>query len=392
MTSSILATGEWTDTGALPTATAWHGQHDGAVLLPNGTVLVTGGAGASGAGSTGAAVYDPQAGTWTPTTEAMQTARRLHTATLLDNGKVLVVGGVSGAATFPETGLATAELYDPGTGQWTTTGALHGPRWGHAAVLLGDNTVLVTGGVTTRSSQSERALNTAELYDPDTGQWTETTPMTDARAGHAAVLLGNGQVLVCGGAVPVAEREMAPLAFCELYNPDAQPEPTWTATGNLRVPRSRHQATPLSATSVLVTGGDPPGPAGDGTVGVFSVAEAERYDQNTKKWTSVKEMPGGRTAHRAVPLGQGKVLVVGGAAGFRDDAGYESALVYDSTQNDWATAGGLTTGRFAFAAAALSDSTVLVAGGVVRAGIAAADPDTDELTATTEIFDLGSTP
>lgn len=392
MTSSILATGEWTDTGAaLPTATAWHGQHDGAVLLPNGTVLVTGGAGASGAGSAGAAVYDPQAGTWSPT-GAMQTARRLHTATLLADGRVLVVGGISGAAAFPEAGVATAELLDPDTGEWTTTGTLHGPRWGHAAVLLGDNRVLVSGGVTTRSGQSEKALRTAELYDPDTGEWTETTPMTDARTGHAAVLLGNGQVLVCGGAVPVAEREMAPLAFCELYDPDATPEPTWTATGNLRVPRSRHQATLLSATSVLVTGGDPPGPAGDGTVGVFSVAEAERYDQNNKKWTSVKEMPGGRTAHRAVPLGQGKVLVVGGAAGFRDDVGYESALVYDSSQNEWTTAGGLATGRFAFAAAALSDTAVLVTGGVVRAGIAAADPDADELTASTEVFDLGSIP
>jgi hypothetical protein len=90
--------------------------------------------------------------------------------------------------------------------------------------------------------------------------------------------------------------------------------------------------------------------------------------------------------HRAVALGSGKVLVIGGADSARNDAGYQSALIFNSAANSWTVADGLTTGRWAFAAAGLADGTVLVTGGTVRSGLAAASPDTDELTATTEIF------
>lgn len=383
MTSSTLAaTGQWTSAGNLPSASSWYGQNEGAVTLSDDTVLVAGGADGSAAALATAAIFDPAAETWTAT-GPLQTPRRLHTTTALADGKVLVAGGISGPAQFPAPGLASAELFDPAAGTWTGTGAMHQARWGHSAVRLADGTVLVAGGTTIRSGQSVRALRSAEVYDPATGDWTEATPMTDARSGHAAVVLGNGRVLVAGGTVPVSRDDEAALAFCELYNADTD---TWTPTGDLLAPRGRHQAALVSATTVLVTGGAAPGAPSDGTFDPNSLATAELFTQSAGTWSAVQDMPGGRTLHRAVPLGANKILVVGGTGDARDDAGYASALIFDTAAGTWATAGGLGTGRWAFAAAALPDDRVLVTGGVVRSGLAAASPDVDELTASTEIF------
>jgi N-acetylneuraminic acid mutarotase len=386
-TTTAAITGSWTTTGALPAAGSWSGQHDGAVLLADGTVLLAGGADASSAALAQAARYDPATGRWTATA-APRTPRRLHTATRLANGKVLVAGGTSVGTQFPPPGLAAAELYDPPTGTWTATGGLRTPRFGHSAVLLPDSSVLVAGGTGLRSGQSVTALRSAERYRPDTGTWTELAPMTDARTGHPAVVLANGRVLVIGGSIPTARDTDAALAFCELYDPATN---AWTPTGNLLAPRSRHQAVLVSTTSVLVTGGSAPGAAGDGTFDPFSRASAELYNQNSGTWSAAAAMPAGRGLHRTVPLGSGKVLVVGGTDSVRNAVGYESALVYDATANTWSAAAGLATGRWAFAATALSNARVLVTGGVTRTGLAAASGEGAELTASTEVFTLTGT-
>ena len=122
-----------------------------------------------------------------------------HTSTLLPNGKVLVVGGVIGSSV-----LASAELYDPaangGAGAWTATGSLATARTGHTATLLPNGKVLVVGGVSAALSDS---LASAELYDPaangGAGAWTATGNLTTARYSHTATPLPNGKVLVAGG-------------------------------------------------------------------------------------------------------------------------------------------------------------------------------------------------
>ncbi|MEU7867124.1 kelch repeat-containing protein [Dactylosporangium sp. NPDC049140] len=387
--STMAATGHWTGTGALPAPVTWAGQHDGPVVLGTGKVLVAGGADAAAGALARAALYDPAAKTWAAT-GSLGTGRRLHTVTLLGTGKVLVTGGIGGAAAFPAPGLATAELYDPATGTWTATGALHTARWGHSAALVGDK-VLVAGGTTTRSGQSVRALRSAELYDPATGEWTEVGPMTDARSGHPAVVLQNGRVLVAGGTAPLARDLDAALAFCELFDPATL---AWTPTGDLLVPRGRHRATVLNGgRDVLVTGGGAPGALGDGMFDPSSLSTAELYRQDTGGWSAVADLPGGRCLHRAVAVGTGKVLVVGGTDDERHDAGYQSAVLFDTATAAWVPAGGLAVGRWAFAAVPLSATTVLVGGGVTRSGAAAADPAHDELTAAAEVFDVtGSTP
>ena len=387
---AITATGTWTSAGALPAPAAWYGLHDGAVLLTSGTdkVLVIGGADGTSTAVGTTAVYDAATTTWSAAAP-MKVPRRLYTATALGDGQVLVAGGISGSRQFPAPGLNAVEIYDPAENTWTTGTPMKQARWGHSAVLVGTQ-VLVAGGFTVRSGQSELALTSAELYDPVAKTWTEVGPMTDPRGGHAAVLLKNGMVLVVGGALPIGTGADADLAYCELYDPTTK---TWSATGSMSAARAGHQATALAAgAAVLVTGGRAPGVRADGTYDPFSRATAELYNAGTGTWSQVDDLPGGRAYHRTVALGADKALAVGGTGDIRDDAGYESAAIFDHGTKKWTPAGGLSTGRWAFAAVALSGGRAMVAGGVARSGAAAAAADAEELAATAEIFSTAPTP
>jgi N-acetylneuraminic acid mutarotase len=134
-----------------------------------------------------------QSGTWTGT-GSLSTPRAVHTATLLPNGQVLVAGGqdASGLA------LASAELYNPTTGTWTVTGSMATARRSHTATLLANGEVLVVGGIGNSNPQAP-CLASAELYNPSTGQWTPTGNMTVTRFSHGMTLLQNRPCIGCGG-------------------------------------------------------------------------------------------------------------------------------------------------------------------------------------------------
>ena len=130
-----------------------------ATLLPSGKVLIAGGWGASGSSTE---VYYPIANTWTPG-DPLNIARFSHTATLLPNGKVLVAQGRSPGYES----LASVELYDPDMDTWTSLASLNIARVYHTATLLPSGSVLVTGGF-----DGSNSLASAEVYDPGTNTWT----------------------------------------------------------------------------------------------------------------------------------------------------------------------------------------------------------------------------
>ncbi|MCZ0984910.1 kelch repeat-containing protein [Streptomyces diastatochromogenes] len=219
-------------------------------------------------------------------------------------------------------------------------------------MLLEGGRVLVTGGCTSRSGDSVRALASAEIFDPkgdpndpDNGSWTPAAPMTDARAGHCALVFKGGKVLVTGGTAPVSPGGEAALAFCEVYDPGSGSAGTWTPVASLSEPRSGHRAVLASDTTALVVGGATPGTAGDGTYDPYAELTVERFDLASGKWTARPATAGGRALHRVIPLGSAKFLVVGGTTDDGNGIGYQSALVYDdSGPGGWSTAAGLTEG------------------------------------------------
>src|SRR3990170_1391438 len=138
--------------------------------------------------------------------------RYYHSATRLDDGTVLIAGGIgiSGADTTPV--LATAELFDPMTGSWRATSPMNAASAGQTATLLDDGTVLLAGGL-------NPITGAAEVYDPRNRQWAATARMPQGRSFHTATLLESGEVLVLGG-----QKEGPGLnTVTFLYDPDGGP-------------------------------------------------------------------------------------------------------------------------------------------------------------------------
>jgi hypothetical protein len=149
----------FSNTGVLSTAR----QSPSATLLSNGQVLVTGGLDGNQAGILTADLYDPTAGTFSPT-GTLNTARGAHTGTLLTDGTVLIAGGFNVNVT-PSDILASAEIYNPATSTFTFTGSLTGTRWQHSATLLNDGSVLIAGGFGFNSQFNGNSfLATADRY------------------------------------------------------------------------------------------------------------------------------------------------------------------------------------------------------------------------------------
>ena len=180
------ATGRWTAGGNMVRDRAYHT----ATLLGSGKILFAGG---SGNGNNTAELYNPVTRTSTMT-GSMSKSRTIHAATLLANGKVMVSGGqeVPSCCAF----RTVVEIYDPATGTWANRGTLRTPRALHTATLLNNGKVLVAGG-----SSSTTTHEFAEVYDPATATSAFTGRMVSARVRHEAVKLGNGRVAVVGGAL-----------------------------------------------------------------------------------------------------------------------------------------------------------------------------------------------
>lgn len=338
----------FTATGSMGTGRAYHT----ATLLASGEVLVAGGEGA--VSTLSAELYDPSKKAFTPTTGNMVTPRTLHTATLLcdlttppcKNQKVLVAGGLLDL-NANITATAEAELYDPATGQFTATGKMGSPRSGHTATLLNDGTVLVSGG----------GVATAEIYNPNTESFTPVIkPMIDNPRFHTATLLTNGNVLIAGGGdtgelfdpisntfTPTADMGTSASFLTatllqdgrvllaggrvvrQYIPPDCKPcygslssaqlfetsSASFSATGGMYSARDSHTASLLPDGKVLIAGGALE------TVERFqqivkTLASAELFDSVSGSFALTGAMITARRSHTATLLSDGTVLVIGG--------------------------------------------------------------------------------
>lgn len=317
--------GTWSAAGSMSFRRARHT----ATLLNDGRVLVAGNDGTADLFTAGTNSFG---------STSTMIARRdcCFTATLLGTGRVLVTGGGAFDA------LAAAEIWDPRTESWSAAASMHTARHDHTATLLVDGRVLVAGGSTDNMGTGTA---TAEIYDPIQDAWTETSSMLHARLDHTATLVSGGQVLVAGG----ANISNGGLPTAELYDPVSG---TWSVTGSLITSRWGHAASLLNDGRVLIAGG---------CCGPSELTSSEIYDPGTATWsaTSSTATPRGQ-GFTLVRLGDGTVLIAG--------AGRSSVERYDPSTGLWNMTGSMGTNPNYPAATRLADGSVLVTGGYTWEG------------------------
>jgi Kelch motif/Galactose oxidase, central domain len=283
---------------------------------------------------------------------SMLTPRADHTATLLNNGKVLIAGGRNVNAAGLN-GLNTAELYDPVAKTFTAShGTMSTTRTRHTATLLLDGTVLLAGG------DNSTTVTTADIYDPSTDSFHATAGhMTTVRAsGHGAALLPNGKVLIAGGDYPPTNQGFPGTA--ELFDPATG---TFTATGAMNEFREFPTVTLLHDGTVLVAGGGA-GSLGSG-IDQTSLNSAELYDPAAGTFTTVSPMAVARAYHTATLLNDGSVLIAGGEQRHGCCVALPNAEVYLPASKSFSTVGSMAFPRVFHTATFLSAGTVHVIGG-----------------------------
>ena len=353
------AASEFAPTGGLNEARGLHT----ATLLPNNKVLVAYGSNSSSytdaagyVGLTSIEVYDPGKGTFTEIVGDSGLGIFGHTATLLQNGQVLLAGGfVNSVWDYgPSTSDNGAGLYDSATGVFSGTGNMTAGRGGHTATLLANGKVLIAGGAD--QDPTGTGLASAELYDPSTGIFTETGSMSAGRFLHSATPLQNGKVLIVGGALTSTSD---PVATAEIYDPTTG---NFTMTGPMKTAREQHTATLLANGRVLIVGG-----ATGGGGGLQPTATVEVYDPGTGTFSVTGSMAEARNLHTATLLPSGKVLVAGGGVE------NSTAELYDPATSSFSITGGMEVGRSGHTATLLGNGSVMVAGGGIFAGLATAE-------------------
>ncbi len=322
----------WTPAGA-PAAPSNHT----ATVLADGRLLFAGGLGNgpnAGIPLAGAALYDPATHRWTGT-GAMGTARWDHTASLLADGRVLVVGG-KGTVGFAAPSLATAELYDPVAGTWSPAASLAFARVAHAAVRLADGRVLVAGGTTTGQA--------SEVYEPALDRWTRVGDLAAARSALTATLLPSGRVLAVGGSGTAGADTSA-----ELFDPDTG---QWTPTGSPTSSRVAHAAALLRDGTVLISG-----------TSDYFLRSSETYDPATGTFTAAGNLAARRSWHEMLALPDGGAMVF---FGYPDDAS-RYPETFDPTSRTWSRGAPLPAARSGVTASLLADGTVVIIGGAPTA-------------------------
>jgi hypothetical protein len=338
--ASLRPPGKFVATGSM---TVGRDSHT-ATLLLDGRVLMVGGEGDGAASS--AELYDPATGKFTKTGSLHQ-GRDDQTATLLKDGRVLIAGGMGWVGnSWSE--LASAELYDPATGEFSLTGSMTDSRVFHTATLLRDGRVLIAGGRDSAGTGGVSGVSSAEVFDPSTGEFTATQQMTHGRMFHTATLLADGRVLLVGGNGD---------SSAEVYDPGTG---TFAPTGSMASVTGDHVAALLRDGRVLVAGG--------GETGGITYPRADLYDPTTGTFRPTGPMlndcncmgPLGSPSSAFV-LNDGRVLVPDTVTGPSSET-LGSVELYDPATGTFSQAGTMTALRFGMSMTLLADGRVLFAG------------------------------
>ncbi|MFA4927232.1 MAG: kelch repeat-containing protein [Patulibacter sp.] len=248
---------------------------------------------------------------WQPAA-AMSAAHREHAAARLDDGDVLVIGGINDA----DGTLATTERYDVETGAWRPSGSLAVARRNATATRMHGGRVLVAGGQT-----DSGVTASAELYDPDTETWTTVAPMATARAFHTALFVGNAaipRVLVAGGELA----DGTALASTELYDPVSD---EWTDAGDMSVARTRAHMN-YSYDNVEVYGGR----SNDSAQPYPTTSDQFDFFPSVS-WRTEYHLGPGRAQGAVVRLSDESLLLAGGVNAF----GFESRSAILRARDRW---------------------------------------------------------
>jgi hypothetical protein len=343
--------------GKFSPAGSMGGMYTIAIVLSDGRVLFTG---AEEGDLTSAKLYDPYTGRFSPT-GTMREPHNQGRATLLADGRVLIVGGMTDTL-----GTVQPELYDPRTGSFSRTGSMLGTDYYPATVLLKNGKVLLI----TSANDGVKGTTWAQLYDPGSGTFETTGTPSFPQSGATATVLSDGRVLVAGGWGGCCSTAlMAPTASAEIYDPNSG---TFSPTGSMKTARGGSAATLLTDGRVLVTGGS------NGSIGV---ASAELFDPVTGTFTLTGSMTADREDHSSTLLADGRVLIAGGMhdPGSVACAGaaciamvgttdLTSAEIYDPNTGKFKATGSMATPRTTPMAVLLQDGHVLVAGGFTNQG------------------------
>lgn len=299
-------------------------MHHRSELLQDGRVLVVGGiSDPVGNELASTELFDPMTDTWS-SAGVMAVGRYYHTMTVLNDNRVLVVGGE-----WPPS--ISSEIYDPALNTWAATAPPNHYRIGHTATLLLDGRVLCAGGTT-------NAPNSAELFDPIADTWTPTFPMAKDRQGHLAARLPSGDVLTVGGAGDLST---------EAYSPTTD---TWSIRSSSNSGHPYTNAVVLSNGTVLLPGGS-------------AQAVVEHYDFQQDIWTLLANTNVIRRGAPALLTSDDLVLVAGGDPDPFDGIADDSTELYDSAADNWTLSVDLLQARTLHTANLLKDDRILVGGG-----------------------------
>ena len=279
-----------------------------ASLLPDGSILIVGGRGYVDLIHQQALRYSPASGAFAPDA-SLATARAAHAAFTLPDGKVVVAGGYnpySGGTAFDPV-FTSSEIYDPATKKFSPGPEMNFPRRHHVATALKDNRVLITGGIQLMGAGFGASPNT-EIFDPATNTFVAAERMNEGRWLHTATLLKDGRVLIVGGRNNncSANCPVYALNSAEIYDPSTG---IYTLTGSMHIARYNHTATLLQDGRVLILGGETTDDLGTGN---DQVGEAEVYDPATGQFSTWTSLLLARSSHQAVELLNGRILVMGG--------------------------------------------------------------------------------